>query len=589
MASFTLALLLFFTFITKIISWLFFVFYSVAYLYLTLYFDTGSNLSNHGSYNRLVLVVWTGLYCLVIYIVYKMRYFILKTYPKYFLLLLAIILGSVVVIFFSLMFNCKDWDKGLKDTRIINDNSISNCNILKPTYCWLDTFRGFQDISKFLGESCDNFREGEKAELFKYLPSRYNQSLNFGFPRSSLFSFTHNKEAWFKIYPFNVFSNFIDIDHPENNNKTSGYDSTPEVFLRFNETNNLGEIEIKVEKNETLSKHRKSLEESNPTMVKNILYIYIDALSRRHFHRNMAKTKAFLEEHYKTNETDITAYQFLKYHNFIFFTPPNVNPMFYGESMQHHNGTHIIRKLKQLGFVTGDSHNQCSKELYDIEDSYTNGINWESFDHENNALFCDPNYNNPNDAYTPYHGPYSMKRRCLYGKDTFEYSIEYARQFWEAYKENRKYLIIGNIDAHEGTGEVIKSYDEPISDFLKNLYSKGELKDTAVFIGSDHGNNMFGLYSIYNVDDFHREKTLGTLFMMLPKDKVTSEIDNNLKANENVMVTPYDIFNTLVDLSGDKTHPKTHRGESLFNAINGTQRNCSNYELDLKPLWCRCE
>lgn len=57
------------------------------------------------------------------------------------------------------------------------------------------------------------------------------------------------------------------------------------------------------------------------------------------------------------------------------------------------------------------------------------------WDHEGVAYSADPNYFDPDDRYGPLNGPFSSVRRCLYGKDVNEYTIEYGRQFWSEYKD----------------------------------------------------------------------------------------------------------------------------------------------------------
>lgn len=293
----------------------------------------------------------------------------------------------------------------------------------------------------------------------------------------------------------------------------------------------MGSIEIKINKNEKIIKERQenfnSLKNEEKPKYKNFLFIYIDALSRAHFNRKMKNIHQFLNKYFTNSTETMNVYQMMKYHAFIYFTPPNVNPMFYGESMQNSNGTNIIRAFKHKGFITGQSNNICSRELYDLEDDYTKDMDFEDFDHENIALFCDPNFNNYENPFTPYLGPYSIRRRCLYGKDTFAHVLDYGEAFWDTYKDERKFLRVAFQDAHEGTGEVVRYLDERLGEFLNSFLRKGYLDDTAVFIVSDHGNNMIGFYNIFQVEDFVMEKTLATWVIMLPKRKeYTKEYEN---------------------------------------------------------------
>jgi hypothetical protein len=377
--------------------------------------------------------------------------------------------------------------------------------------------------------------------------------------------------------------------------------SMPEVVLNFDNITNYGKITINITRNEDLvnqrinkiNKKKDELTSASMPMFKNVLLIYIDAISRQHFIRKMKKTGEWIEKNMnkENKEAKFKAYQFLKYHAFIFFTQLNTNPMFYGQSMYNKNGTHIIKFFKEKGYITAQSNNFCSRELFDIEDGYIDNVEWEKFDHENIAMFCDPNYFSPNNPYTPYMGPYSVKKRCLYGKNTFEYVLDYGKKFWETYSNERKFLRLAFQDAHEGTGEVVKYFDDHLFEFLKNFEENGWLNDTAIFFVSDHGNNMIGFYNIFNCEDFVLEKTLATLFMLLPKDKIDDKLDEIIRKNEQTLVTPYDIHNTLLEiLNINKNSSKySHHGDSFLERIPSMDRDCEKYKLDLSDIWCRCK
>ena len=126
--------------------------------------------------------------------------------------------------------------------------------------------------------------------------------------------------------------------------------------------------------------------------------------------------------------------------------------------------------------------------------------------------------------------------------------------------------------------------------FLESLNKKGHLDDTAIFIVSDHGNNMIGFYNIFQVEDFVMEKTLGTWLIILPKNSVNKKEDKILKNNQQNIVTPYDIHDTMLDIFKfeKNTKYKSRYGQTVFEEINNLQRNCETYKLDLQPLWCRC-
>ena len=258
----------------------------------------------------------------------------------------------------------------------------------------------------------------------------------------------------------------------------------PEVILDFSTDKN-GEIKINIEKNETLAEERKKLGIENNSKFNNILFLFIDSLSREHFKRKLKKTTKFIEQFMKKEkEMEYKSYQFMKYTTFDAFTQMSAQPMFYGEKMdpQTSNGTFILKYMKQRGYVTGQSINLCSRELFVTMNNCLNNVEFSDFDHENVAMFCDANYYNRDNPYPLLQGGFAAIRRCLYGKDTFEYVLEYGKKFWETYKDNKKFLRLGFIDAHERTQEVVKYLDEPLYLFLNDLFKKKLLENTAIFL-----------------------------------------------------------------------------------------------------------
>ena len=72
-------------------------------------------------------------------------------------------------------------------------------------------------------------------------------------------------------------------------------------------------------------------------------------------------------------------------------------------------------------------------------------------------------------------------RRCFYGRDTGEYILEYILKFLETYKNERKFFRMISNDAHEGTGEVIKYFDDALHDFLIQIFTKYFDQKTIIF------------------------------------------------------------------------------------------------------------
>ena len=209
--------------------------------------------------------------------------------------------------------------------------------------------------------------------------------------------------------------------------------------------------------------------------------------------------------------------------------------MFYGASMKSQQGTSLIKYFKEKGYITGGSENICHKELFLLEQDKNKNVEFESFDHENFAMFCDPNYNPPNNRVSLFKGLFSMMRRCLYGKDTFDWVFEFGYKFLEKYKNERKFLRLGFIDGHEGTMEAVKYLDESLYKFLDYYIKNYFTNSTAIFIASDHGENMVSIHHLLNSDEFLYERTLGTFFLLLPKIYEKPKRDYLLEKNMDIM------------------------------------------------------
>lgn len=144
-------------------------------------------------------------------------------------------------------------------------------------------------------------------------------------------------------------------------------------------------------------------------------------------------------------------------------------------------------------------------------------------DHE--FIICDPNRGNGN----------SLIKRCLYNKLVTEHLYEYGKQFWKKYKHNRKFLIIASSDGHEGTLEVLKYIDNSLFNFLNDLFNEHLLKDTTVFLLSDHGSSMPSPY--YMTEFFQTEISLPMLYIICNDRKNVSYYQqySNIHKNQQVL------------------------------------------------------
>ena len=152
----------------------------------------------------------------------------------------------------------------------------------------------------------------------------------------------------------------------------------------------------------------------------------------------------------------------------------------------------------------------------------------------------------------------------IYGKKNIDYQYDYGIQFWRAYKENRKFLMIVNNDGHEGTLEVIKYDDDTIFNFLNTLYNENLLKETTIILLADHGNPMPSAYYFNNF--FRLERNLPMLFILSP-DKLNQTYNqqyNNIHQNQQKFITAYDIYNTICYLMLGNEYYKPNNKQSNY-------------------------
>ena len=507
------------------------------------------------------------------------------------------------------IFTCENWDKGINGTKILNNNENYKCQIQKPIgYCYMDYFKGYFDLTPKNNRNC-SLRDPILEKRY-FLKNLENNNQNVDLFKTNIFAFPYtnidSKYSLKKQKSVNDFGLLVNKDiYNYEDNSYKKNKPEPEAILDFSENNvyngRFPELKINLNFNKTLSEERKLLE-NDKSLFNNVFMIYVDATSRAHFQRSFPKVTNFIKNFmaYDPNlpQKKIDAYQFMKYHSFAPATPYNILPMFYGNSMQSHKGIHHVKYFKQNGFITGHEVDMCNKEQYDIfhDDSNNNDEReYEEWDHENIAYLCDGNYFEINDPYPSNRGAFSIKERCLYGHTVSYYMINYAKEFWEKYSNNKKYFRMAFNYGHERTGAVISNLDEPLYDFLFEFYDKGYFDNTALFIVSDHGNQNNGIFNIISSSQFELEKKMGTFFLLLSKTNKINNYEKNLLKNQQTFLTPYDIHDTLIHIVyGDNNneiknkYAYNNKGKSVLLEVNAFERNCKKYDDWIEDNFCCC-
>jgi len=322
-------------------------------------------------------------------------------------------------------------------------------------------------------------------------------------------------------------------------------------------------------------------------LVDNVLLIFVDAVSRPQFKQRLPLVHEWIEKFYDNKTSELESFQFFKYNAPIPNTQLSLGPVLTGT---HPNRRDVVKHLiysqfKERGFITAHTIDFCTSIPFYYEHNDTNIFHWDNFDYEFFSLFCDPNFTVFGKELGITHGPYSIYRRCLYGKDTFEYVLEFGEKFWQTYKNEKKFLHFSFIDAHEFTLEAIKYLDKPLREFLDRNEKDFKEKNTAIVFLSDHGLHMNGFGNALNLDDLIVELTLPSLFILLPRKLADDLEGTNLKKNENSIISNFDIHNFFKDLAGTKDYSQF--GDSLFNNLIIQNRQCVR-DLTIADVNCRC-
>jgi putative transcription antitermination factor YqgF len=259
--------------------------------------------------------------------------------------------------------------------------------------------------------------------------------------------------------------------------------------------------------------------------------------------------------------------------------------MFYGVSLDEADGINLVKFFKEQGYVTGHTGTTCGKEIFSVNGLLQmQHLDYDNWDHENIAMFCDPNFFDA--RYPIYKGVASVLKRCLYGNYAFEYMIEYAKQFWNKYPDNKKFFRIHFNEGHEGSMELVSYMADPFFEFVKYFFDNNLLNDTFMFIVSDHGNHMLGPWAMIRPQDYLLETTLATLCFVIPNNAklYKNGLYDNIHNNQQTLVTPYDIHDTLIHIAYGTDKPDhmafSTRGSSLLLYINPKERYCENPDLD---------
>lgn len=315
----------------------------------------------------------------------------------------------------------------------------------------------------------------------------------------------------------------------------------------------------------------------------NVIVIGLDSVSRMNFHRQMPKTRTFLDK-------KLNAIEFFGFNKIGDNTFPNLMATLTGLSVQElqtsclktnlsrfDNCTFIWEKFHNNGYVTGFA------EEYGYYGVFT--------------------YNTQGFLHVPmmhYLLPFSLEveheisrnrnyiKKCNTLKPTLQYFMEYSTKFIQTYHEAKKkfFGIFWECEITHESFNYDPNFDNYYQKHLSELKSSGVLNDSILFFISDHG-ARFGL--IMDSYQGRFEERLPLLYVILPDwfKKKYPQVIMNLKGNSRKLTTPYDIHETLKAIIDEdySTDPIFRRGISLFRSIP-SNRTCSVAGISIHLCTC---
>lgn len=581
----------------------------LVYSYLCLYYDTGMDLYYHGGYNRLFFCIFFVIFYILLRIIWYISIKLYNNFYKTISLLITIILLAYAYYLYIIHGSCDYWIYGFKGTKI--DNSNSTCVVPIPKICSFTIFDDLVDVARLSKINCADHSQFmySRDTIIPFTEIKYKNETNIiGYPRTEHWDMqNHTAYGSFQKFVLKLMISmdtdaesedvkhwsefkveFFDENNKEYIKKLNSNDTDKKSLL--DEVGNLKKFNatLKLVKEDSIAEEAKEKRKNfNETEVafENILHIFIDSLSRNHFRRKLPKLYSYLENYYDVDNDsskEFSSYQFFKFQSLYPGTVANMAPTFFGKYFGN-EAVSVLDYYREAGFVTGSTMNYCGREFFDVEP----GVNFSAMPvhHELSGLFCDPNLHSLQGPFTFFNGPYSVTKKCLWGKESIEWSIDYAKQFFTEYKDNSKYFRLANIDSHEATGEVIKYSDEKLLNFLKWYEDNGFMKNSLVIIQSDHGFFMPGyIYQYFNFQDYHVEMSMPVLNFLVPKSHKYYKLMNYyLRSNEQNLITAFDLNRCLEEFIRKDTD---NWGICPFTDIQD-QYDCEYWRIDKE--WCRCE
>ncbi|CAG4908834.1 unnamed protein product [Colias eurytheme] len=309
----------------------------------------------------------------------------------------------------------------------------------------------------------------------------------------------------------------------------------------------------------------------------NVMVLGMDTMSRGRFISSMPSTAKYLQTHHWL---DFRGFQKVGYNTF-----PNVMALMTGKNttevhrlckngMDKCNDVMLWSNFKKAGYYTA-----TGEEFLRLPDTFTRYNSFKT---------------SPTDHYIR---PFFLTGENMIGnficakkQPSAKHMLDYAYDFSNSYRNDNFFSMFWMNSFSHNLENVPSLIDTDMVEFFKTMSKSGVLNNTFVFFLSDHGIRYGRMRLSY---ESYYEERLPMLYVWVPlafRDAYT-EMYDNLIINQNRLITPYDVYVTMLsilDVSQKKslaTSEACPKCSSMFHELS-PYRTCSDVNVDEK--WCSC-
>lgn len=231
-------------------------------------------------------------------------------------------------------------------------------------------------------------------------------------------------------------------------------------------------------------------------------------------------------------------------------------------------------RLRSAGFVTLKGEDSCienSNMMQSLSPNTTHGRALQ-------GLFCFNAFSRPN---------------CIGPDLASSILFEYGYQFVSTYEKLRRTThhdlrwasFMHFVDSHEDTMLLSATLDTGLSKFLKKLNAEAYFQNSVVIVSSDHGLHYGPHFPSWQG---RKEATEPILYIHIPHS-LQDDVDVNvLKSNSKLWTTPFDLHETLLELTQTSSNRKgeRRRGLTLTEHLPALRKKCETTSDLIPPAYC---